>query len=163
MKNFTKITDLEVSWYGLANCEELNNILAENLQSSLVHFKCLSSVNDQTIAAIIQKCSLLRSIALTGTYNENDLTDATATLIGTHLKRLECIEISRTRLTDEGISRLAQGCPNLRKVNLHRANLITDASITILRTHCKQLQKLDLYKCRLISQEALETLVALKL
>ena len=57
------------------------------------------------------------------------------------------VDLSRSRITDGGVSALAQGCPLLTSINLSGSRNITDAGILALAQGCSALKVINLSRC----------------
>ena len=61
-------------------------------------------------------------------------------------------------ITDEGIRALASGCPQLQSLNIRSCGNITDEGIRAVATGCTQLQSLDISNCRNITDAGIRAL-----
>ena len=67
-------------------------------------------------------------------------------IVGMHFG-LKSLCLKRTKITDVGISKIGEGCPQLQELNLIFCSQVTDVGITKIGEGCPQLQTLNLDNC----------------
>ena len=84
-------------------------------------------------------------------------------LAGKHSK-LKSLNLSgsysfRRKITDSGISKIGEGCPQLQSLNLNFCSQVTDVGITKIVEGCPQLQSLNLCKCFYVTDVGITKIV----
>ena len=65
---------------------------------------------------------------------------------------MSSLELSYCRaVSDVGISKIGEGCPELRSLHLEDCHKVTDAGISKIGEGCRQLQSLDLSYCHKVT------------
>ena len=92
-----------------------------------------SDMTDFGISYLAQGCIHLQSINIAGSCSQ--LTDASLAAIGESCRGLTSIDMhDNSKMTDVGISYLAQGCIHLQSINIGGScSQLTDASLAWLR------------------------------
>eukprot|EP00899_Mesostigma_viride_P024458 jgi/Mesvir1/5197/Mv15329-RA.1 len=107
-------------------------------------------VTDASISSIGRKCGQLQHLAVTedGSRMANRVTDAGVTVLAQHARRLTSLDLSCcARVSDTGVGQLAANCPQLECLCLCDCQLVTDAGIWFLAERCAQLEYLDVAGC----------------
>ncbi len=77
-----------------------------------------------------------------------ELTDDEITKIGEGCPQLQSLNLFRCKqVTDVGITKIGEGCPQLQSLDLSGCKQVTDVGITKIVEGCPQLQSLDLSGC----------------
>ena len=92
---------------------------------------------------------------------QRDITDEGITALANGLPQLQSLDISNCdKITDDGITALANGCPQLQSLNIIECRNITDEGITALARGLPQLQSLNICCCDKITDEGIRTLAS---
>ena len=95
----------------------------ESLNFDLGDEKNSDQVDDLIVMELAKKYSGLKSLDLSGSYD------------------------FPMKITDSGISKIGEGCPQLQSLNLYCCTEVTDVGITKIGEGCPQLQSLNLTYC----------------
>lgn len=68
-----------------------------------------------------------------------------------------------TEITDEGVIGIANGCPQLRRLEMVWCPKITDASLLALAQNCKGMELLNLWRCPQVTDAGLVPLCQARL
>lgn len=113
-------------------------------------------LTEESVVILAQHCTNLRSVDLRRT----SMGDTALAALGEFCNKLRVVILDDClQVTDEGLSSLADGCPNLREVSLrgmHRE--VRDAGIANLAVSCGQLRKLNLSSCAMLTDATLEAI-----
>ncbi|XP_063712593.1 F-box/LRR-repeat protein 2-like [Symsagittifera roscoffensis] len=121
---------------GCANLEDVD--LSWNKHISHVGF-----------AALTSGCPNILRLRCAGVDKFND---ACMTLIGQNLNRLIVINVLKcARVTDEGVTRVCEGCPLLETMCLSQIPHISDQSLLALGHNCPNIRNLELNSCAAIT------------
>ena len=109
-------------------------------------------VDDVIIIELPKKYPGLKSLDLSGSYDfPMKITDSGISKIGEGCPQLQSLNLDYcSQVTDVGITKIGEGCPQLQKLNLYRCSQVTDVGITKIGEGCPQLQSLNLYYCCLL-------------
>eukprot|EP00899_Mesostigma_viride_P023127 jgi/Mesvir1/399/Mv11290-RA.1 len=88
----------------------------------------------------IAHCTRLRSLNLAGCA---DMDDALLAALAASCRELDSVDVSYCRVTDAGITELAQLCPGLKELSAGGMRRVTDASIEQVAANCQGLRRLD--------------------
>jgi bacterioferritin-associated ferredoxin len=77
------------------------------------------------------------------------------------IEYLNLCNVGEGEITDESIKAIANGCRNIKLLNICNCKQITDDSIKLLAKQCSLLQNIDISFCNKITDEAIEHLTAL--
>ena len=92
-------------------------------------------------------------------FRTGNIDDAGLDILADGCKDLRDLDLSWCgSITDAGLASLAGGCKDLRKLNLHYCESITDAGLASLAVGCKDLRDLDLRSCERITDAGLASL-----
>jgi hypothetical protein len=97
-------------------------------------------ITDATIFSLVKHCSRLHSVGLSGA---NNITDEGLLHLAQGCTDLKKIELSFSTIADAGLRKLAEACPGLEEVILWSCNNITEAAVGFLVQHCHHLHTLD--------------------
>lgn len=115
--------------------------------------------NPVTDDGLIAMAKRFRSFNMLDVEGANDLSDVgvTSFVKGQSLP-LERVNLSFcTKLTDESVKAVAEGCPGLRELSLRQCYQVTDHGIEALARGCRGLRTLQLEHCSTISDYAIVT------
>ena len=124
--SWSQLTDASLAWLRYDR-------IGESFQGlTSIDMICNSNMTDVGISYLVQGCIHLQSINIGGLYTQ--LTDASLAVIGESCGVLTSIDVSDNRkMTDVGISYLAQGCIHLQSINIGGScSQLTDASLAWL-------------------------------
>ncbi|KAI3907511.1 hypothetical protein MKW92_006444 [Papaver armeniacum] len=102
------------------------------------------------MAARFSRIVGIRSLSITLSFVLSWVTDSDLWIGGTWkgLPRLQSLDISYCRkLTDKGLTAIAEGCRNLRNLHLVGCRFITDGTLIALSKNCPHLEALALQGC----------------
>ena len=121
----------------------------ESLNFDLGDEKNSDQVDDLIVIELAKKYSGLKSLDLSGSYDfPMKITDSGISKIGEGCPQLKSLDLSFCRkVTDIGITKIAEGCPQLQELDLISCTEVTDDGITKIGEGCPQLQKLKLSHC----------------
>ncbi|KAL3141416.1 hypothetical protein ABBQ32_004985 [Trebouxia sp. C0010 RCD-2024] len=104
-----------------------------------------ANVNDAVLQACGQLLPELRVLDICGAHMATD--EGAKALARCH--KLEVINFTWcVQLTDEGVTPVAAGCPNLKSLSLHGLRGITNCTVEALAKHCRDsLHTLDVHGC----------------
>jgi hypothetical protein len=128
-----------------ANCANLADL----------SFAGSTDISEDIIASIVVLCTNLRHLDLC---KVSSITDAIFITVGLHLPRLKGLYALYCRVTDVGVTALAQGCKHLRDLvigDVYPVCTVTDRSLVKLLRSCSDLQVLWLDGLPRITDEVL--------
>lgn len=125
----------ECSLYTLARSPGASNLTALDLSSC-------KFVNDGLTVPLVQACTSLRAIALSGNLNVTDETVARLPHSVRHLLIDRCPGV-----TDRSVVSAASRCTELRELDLRGNVSVTDTGLQALITHATCLERLDIRGC----------------
>lgn len=131
-------------------------LYASYLPRLLARFPNLSSISlagctelpDSALIRVRDCGSSLRSLAL---YCCFGITDNGLSLVVAGCPNLVSVTLYRCNITDPGLESLANSCPSLENVNLSYCTLITDRGINTLSRECTNLRAVMISYCRSIT------------
>ncbi|ONH70431.1 SCF E3 ubiquitin ligase complex F-box protein GRR1 [Pichia kudriavzevii] len=115
-----------------------------------------TKLKSSSIAKLLDGCSRLQSIDLTGTTHlENDIYYSLAN----NCKRLQGLYAPGSyNISEDAVLSLIRNCPLLKRVKLSECNNITDVAIDSLVKNCPGLVELDVHGCEKITNASLNNL-----
>ena len=115
--------------------------------------------NPVTDDGLIAMAKRFRSFNMLDVEGANDLSDVGVTsFVKGQALPLERVNLSFcTKLTDESVKAVAEGCPGLRELSLRQCYQVTDHGIEALARGCRGLRTLQLEHCSTISDYAIVT------
>eukprot|EP00794_Sanderia_malayensis_P012757 gene12757-14066_t len=124
----------------------LRHIAEHCKQLQIVFLRRCSLINDEAIAALTKACPLLIQLNLEGCY---EVTDASLNSISMHSPKITSLNVSRTKVTDEGLQLLSNGCcaGQLKEIHVGFCPDVTDIGIGMILESCAQLQILIFHGC----------------
>lgn len=137
-----KLTDL-----GLKALHQCGSLESVNLGQA-------SGLTDGSLIAICTGNPLLK--VLVAGYGQVSDRALRAIASCTHMRELALNNCSR--ITNNGIRQIAEGCPMLRFISLSYCELITDSGVISLANGCPRLLKVRLDGCRLLSNPSVRVL-----
>ena len=103
-----------------------------------------NAADDFVLKKIVRMHFELKSLCLMNTR----MTDSGISKIGEGCPNLQSLDLSScSQVTDVGILKIGEGCPQLQSLNLKECENVTDIGITKIGEGCPQLQSLNLYNC----------------
>lgn len=120
-------------------------------------FDSYSRITDETIKKLSILSPKLKKINLKSCIN---ITDQSLTYLADNCHQLEELNLSWCDITAKSLFIIAEGFPNLRRINVSSC-YITDEGVNTLLTKCQDLEILGLAWCKSISDKSLESLIKL--
>jgi hypothetical protein len=131
LHNCDGVTDR--SLYALAaNCRELEEITLGGYNEN---------VTDGGMVVVFETCTQLQRLKLSSKLLK--VTDVSTAMLATNCHAITHIKLSRA-MSDASLASLAQGCPLLQEVDLHRCSSISARGLAQLLAACPRLQQLVL-------------------
>eukprot|EP00899_Mesostigma_viride_P018928 jgi/Mesvir1/27036/Mv20735-RA.1 len=96
-------------------------------------------VSDNGVIALAQHCHELKHLLLSDC---KQVTCASIQHIAEGCCHLEQLVVTRTKVTDAGITAIARRCTKLRHLDVQSCSYVTDAGISEVAAHCPRLQHL---------------------
>ncbi|KAL9240569.1 hypothetical protein vseg_014771 [Gypsophila vaccaria] len=151
--------------FGLTCCRwlEIQNQNRRSLQfdCSLSNFMfplsgTLYKIDTYKLRRILTRFPHLRSLSLSGC---TELPDSGLKLLETYGSTLRALHLDCCfKVTDDGLSSVAVGCPLLTFISLYRSN-VTDSGLETLANGCSGLEVLNLSYCSSITDRGIRSLV----
>ena len=106
-------------------------------------------VDDLIVTKLTEMYSGLKSLDFRGSYDfEMKITNVGITKIGEGCPQLQSLNLAYcVEVTDVGITKIGGGCSQLQSLNLQFCKEVTDVGITKIGGGCPQLQELNLEGC----------------
>ena len=119
----------------------------ESLDFDLDDKKYNDQLDDLILIKFARKHSKLKSLNLSGSYLfRRKITDSGIMKIGEGCPQLQSLNLDYcSEVTDVGITKIGEGCPQLKSLDLQRCTKVTDSGITKIGEGCPQLQELFLW------------------
>jgi len=115
-----------------------------------------SRITDEGLLALVQNCHALISLSLT---NNHILTDQGIARAAAHFSDLQSLNFSGCALTDYALDEMALHCRRAACIFLAKCTRITDNGILSLINGCSNLLFLDLTDCLQVTNDALQEIV----
>jgi F-box and leucine-rich repeat protein 2/20 len=148
-----KLQSINLTRCPLITDVSLRNIAKGCVQLVSINLECCN-ITDHGIAALVQRCRLLKSVNLMNCENITDLClDSLAKGVN-----LTSLNLEHCNITDIGLLALALGCYSLQFLNLSHCRNITDYGMDVIANGCTALESVVLSNCEQISDASLISL-----
>ncbi|RCH84827.1 SCF ubiquitin ligase complex subunit [Rhizopus azygosporus] len=138
----------------------LDSALANNPnyyeQLRLVDLTGISSINDHSIAILVEAAPRIRSLVLNKCFKVTDEGILSVCKLGRYLHYLHLGHCSQ--ITDRSITKLATECNRIRYLDMACCIDITDKSVVELAKNLTKLKRIGLVKCSNITDAAIQAL-----
>jgi Leucine-rich repeat (LRR) protein len=135
LANCTRLTQLKLKSC-LRNCNEIGDVFVKLSQLQVLHLHYnADKITDEVLKSIADNCHNLRELDLGHSMQISD--DGIACL--RQLTKLTCLNLSHTRVTDDGLARLFdQKSLRLTELRVDNCRNITDEGIEIVLEACQE-------------------------
>ena len=143
-------------------CSRWRKICAK-LTVQNIEWKLNGNINLENFCVMLNKFMDIKSITL----RHNTFFKKIPKWYVTDLYVIRLISVRRISLTlwnceqvtDVGITKIGEGCPNLQSLTLYNCEQVTDVGITKIAEGCPKIQKLNLYLCDRVTDVGIAKIV----
>lgn len=116
----------------------------------VVSLRCCVLLDNSAVLCLVQNCPMLTSLCVGGCHM---ISDRSLMAIGQKCRYLQVLDLTRTKVSTEGLSALANGvCAKvLRELNVSHCLNVTDEGIHSVVVCCPRLSILVLHSCPLLT------------
>lgn len=142
---------------GRLSAEAFNAITCDNeLIQKLVLLNCKDWLTDNTLANVLERCSMLKHVNVAAC---SRLTNATVQRLADYCQNLQCVILRNCHwLTEPSLMVLVMNCRSIRHLDLESCWDITDLAVHTVVTTCKSLEFLSLCKIYGITDASLRAI-----